>query len=168
MERQYAQQLQEWSNKWKPVVDSSKFRGRGSRGGERLALTSLWTRLSHPALCLCLCLAPPPSGPLYGSLMRAWQCFLSSADRLASLHASICRSLVSEDGDRVRTWQKDTFHKKLFGGFKESQDIETGFIRAQKPWAKRLKKVGLCAIKKSRTLGGRGIMLMITCSVRKH
>ncbi|KAG8006489.1 Protein kinase C and casein kinase substrate in neurons protein 3 [Nibea albiflora] len=102
VERQYAQQLSEWSNKWKPVVDSS---------------------------------------PLYGSLLKAWQCFLSSADRLASLHASICRSLVSEDGDRVRTWQKDTFHKKLFGGFKESHDIETGFIRAQKPWAKRLKKV---------------------------
>lgn len=83
----------------------------------------------------------PSSGPLYGSLLKAWQCFLSSANRLASLHASICRSLVSEDGDRVRTWQKDTFHKKLFGGFKESQDAEMGFIRAQKPWAKRLKKV---------------------------
>ncbi|TNM97073.1 hypothetical protein fugu_015229 [Takifugu bimaculatus] len=90
VERQYAQQLSEWSTKWKPV---------------------------------------------------AWQCFMSSADRLASLHASICRSLVSEDGDRVRTWQKDTFHKKLFGGFKESQDVETGFIRAQKPWTKRLKKL---------------------------
>ncbi|KAK2833057.1 hypothetical protein Q5P01_016946 [Channa striata] len=102
VERQYAQQLSEWSNKWKPVVDSS---------------------------------------PLYGSLLKAWQCFLSSADRLASLHASICRSLVSEDGDKVRTWQKDTFHKKLFGGFKESHDIETGFGRAQKPWAKRLKKL---------------------------
>lgn len=73
--------------------------------------------------------------------MKAWQCFMSSADRLASLHASICRLLVSEDGDRVRTWQKDTFHKKLFGGFKEAQDIETGFVRAQKPWAKKLKKV---------------------------
>lgn len=98
--------------------------------------------------------------------MRAWQCFLSSADRLASLHASICRSLVSEDGDRVRTWQKDTFHKKLFGGFKESQDIETGFIRAQKPWAKRLKKVGLFQIKKPGS--GGGIMLMIASSSLKH
>lgn len=102
VERQYAQQLSEWSQKWKPVVDSS---------------------------------------PLYGSLMKAWQCFMTSAERLASLHASICRSLVAEDGDHVRTWQKDSFHKKLFGGFKESQDIETGFARAQKPWAKRLKKL---------------------------
>ncbi|XP_029603998.1 protein kinase C and casein kinase substrate in neurons protein 3 isoform X1 [Salmo trutta] len=102
VERQYAQQLSEWSNKWKPLVDSS---------------------------------------PLYGSLMQAWQCFLSSADRLAALHSSVCRSLVSEDGDRVRTWQKESFHKKLFGGFKESQDFGTGFARAQKPWAKRLKKL---------------------------
>ncbi len=61
--------------------------------------------------------------------------------RLSLLHSSICRALVSEDGDRIRTWQKDTFHKKIFGGFKESQDFETGFSRAQKPWAKRLKKV---------------------------
>ncbi|KAK7938615.1 hypothetical protein WMY93_001941 [Mugilogobius chulae] len=102
VERQYAQSLSEWSQKWRPVVDSS---------------------------------------PLYGSLMKAWQCFMTSADRLASLHASMCRALVSEDGDRVRTWQKDNFHKKVFGGFKETQDIETGFTRAQKPWAKKLKKV---------------------------
>ncbi|KAF5892574.1 protein kinase C and casein kinase substrate in neurons protein 3-like, partial [Clarias magur] len=102
VEKLYAQQLNEWSNKWKPLVDTS---------------------------------------PLYGSLLRAWQCFLSSADRLSTLHSSICRSLVSEDGDRIRAWQKDTFHKKMFGGFRESQDFETGFARAQKPWAKRLKKL---------------------------
>lgn len=102
VERQYAQQLAEWSNKWKPLVNAS---------------------------------------PLYGSLMKAWQCFLSSADRIATLHSSICRSLVAEDGDRIRTWQKDTFQKRLFGGFKESQDIDTGFARAQKPWAKKLKKL---------------------------
>ncbi|KAF7697729.1 hypothetical protein HF521_004239 [Silurus meridionalis] len=102
VERLYAQQLNEWSNKWKPLVDTS---------------------------------------PLYGSLLRAWQCFLSSADRLSALHSSICRSLVSEDGDRIRMWQKETFHKKMFGGFRESQDFETGFVRAQKPWAKRLKKL---------------------------
>ncbi|KAJ7989523.1 hypothetical protein DPEC_G00305430 [Dallia pectoralis] len=102
VERLYAQQLSEWSNKWKPLVDAS---------------------------------------PLYGSLLQAWKCFLSSADRLAALHSSVCRSLVSEDGDRVRTWQNETFQKRLFGGFKESQDIDTGFSRAQKPWAKRLKKL---------------------------
>ncbi|XP_062875129.1 protein kinase C and casein kinase II substrate protein 3 isoform X2 [Trichomycterus rosablanca] len=102
VERLYAQQLNEWSSKWKPLVDAS---------------------------------------PLYGSLMRAWQCFVSSADRLSGLHTDMCRSLVCEDGDRIRTWQKETFHKKVFGGFRESQDFETGFARAQKPWSKKLKKL---------------------------
>ncbi|XP_061701012.1 protein kinase C and casein kinase substrate in neurons protein 3 isoform X2 [Syngnathoides biaculeatus] len=102
VERQYAVQLSEWSNKWKPNVDSS---------------------------------------PLYGSLLKAWQCFLSSADRLATLHASICRSLVTEDVEKLRTWQKDSFTKKIFGGFKEAQDAENGYARAQKPWTKRLKKL---------------------------
>lgn len=102
IERQYAQQLTEWTAKWRPLVDSS---------------------------------------PLYGSLLKAWQCFLSSADRLSLLHSSICRSLVSEDGDRVRSWQKEMFHRKIFGGFRESHDLDTGFARAQKPWAKKLKKL---------------------------
>lgn len=146
VERQYAQQLSEWSNKWKPVVDSSKISNRNTydeRGNDLISKSCpnyYWNTTVILMVCHLLLLLPP-SGPLYGSLMKAWQCFLSSADRLAALHATICRSLVSEDGDRVRTWQKDTFHKKLFGGFKESHDIETGFARAQKPWAKRLKKV---------------------------
>ncbi|KAK3520853.1 hypothetical protein QTP70_034430 [Hemibagrus guttatus] len=29
----------------------------------------------------------------------------------------------------------------MFGGFRESQDFEMGFARAQKPWAKRIKKL---------------------------
>ncbi|KAI1884705.1 hypothetical protein AGOR_G00229170 [Albula goreensis] len=102
VERQYAQQLSEWSSKWRPLVDA---------------------------------------GPLYGSLLQAWQCFLSSADRLSALHSSICCSLVSEDRDRVKTWQKETFPKKMFCGFQESQEFENGFTQAQKPWTKRLKKL---------------------------
>ncbi|XP_029565026.1 protein kinase C and casein kinase substrate in neurons protein 3 isoform X1 [Salmo trutta] len=79
--------------------------------------------------------------PLYGSLMRAWQCFFSSAERLSILHSSISQSLVTEEGDRVKSWQKDTFPKKIFCGFRETHENETGFARAQKPWAKRLGKL---------------------------
>jgi hypothetical protein len=73
--------------------------------------------------------------------MRAWQCFFSSAERLSILHSSISQSLVTEEGDRVKSWQKDTFPKKIFCGFRETHENETGFARAQKPWAKRLGKV---------------------------
>lgn len=87
------------------------------------------------------------SRPLYGSLMRTWQCFFSSAERLSALHTSISQSLVGEDGERIRSWQKETFPRKLFCGFRESRDLETAFSRAQKPWVKRLKKLEkACAI----------------------
>ncbi|KAM4624201.1 protein kinase C and casein kinase substrate in neurons protein 1-like isoform 1-T2 [Polymixia lowei] len=102
VEKQYSQQLNQWSSKWKSIVDSR---------------------------------------PLYGSLMRAWQCFFTSTERLAALHSSISQSLVSEDGDRMKTWRKETFPKKMFCGFRESHDNETSFSRAQKPWAKKLKKL---------------------------
>ncbi|KAM3859429.1 protein kinase C and casein kinase substrate in neurons protein 1-like [Diretmus argenteus] len=102
VEKQYAQQLNQWSSKWKAIVDSR---------------------------------------PLYGSLMRAWQCFFTSTERLSILHSSISQSLVSEEGDRVKTWQKETFPKKMFCGFRESHNNETSFSRAQKPWTKKMKKL---------------------------
>ncbi|XP_062381967.1 protein kinase C and casein kinase substrate in neurons protein 3 [Sardina pilchardus] len=102
VEKQYAQQLSQWSSKWKNITETR---------------------------------------PLYGSLMRAWQCFFSSAERLSALHSNISQSLVAEEGDRVRTWQKDTFPRKMFYGFREAHDLETEFSRAQKPWAKKLKKL---------------------------
>ncbi|KAF7653757.1 hypothetical protein LDENG_00078820 [Lucifuga dentata] len=102
VEKQYAQQLSQWSSKWKSIVDSR---------------------------------------PLYGSLMRAWQCFFTSTERLSALHSSISQSLMAEEGDRVKTWQKETFPKKLFCGFRESHDNGTNFSRAQKPWTKKLEKL---------------------------
>ncbi|XP_029954191.1 protein kinase C and casein kinase substrate in neurons 2 protein-like [Salarias fasciatus] len=81
------------------------------------------------------------SRPLYGSLMRAWQCFFTSTERLSELHLSVSQSLVGEEGSRVKTWQKETFPKRLLCGFKESHDNSTSFSRAQKPWSKKLKKL---------------------------
>ncbi|XP_008312463.1 protein kinase C and casein kinase substrate in neurons protein 1-like isoform X3 [Cynoglossus semilaevis] len=102
VEKQYAQQLSQWSSKWKSIVDSR---------------------------------------PLYGSLMRAWQCFFTSTERLSELHSSISQSLVTDEGQRVKTWQKKTFPRKIFCGFKESYDNNTSFSRAQKPWSKKLTKL---------------------------
>lgn len=102
VERQYAQQLKDWSTKWKNITDNR---------------------------------------PLYGSLMRAFQSFFSSAERLSVLHSSISRSLVEEDGERIHAWQKEAFKRKMFAGFRESRDFETAFARAQKPWVKKLGKL---------------------------
>uniref|UniRef100_A0A3Q3E7R8 Zgc:91999 n=1 Tax=Hippocampus comes TaxID=109280 RepID=A0A3Q3E7R8_HIPCM len=102
VERQYAQQLSQWSSKWKAIVDSR---------------------------------------PLYGSLMTAWQSFFTSTERLSALHLSISQSLVAEEGVRVKTWQRETFPKKLFCGFRESYDNNASFSRVQKPWNKKLTKL---------------------------
>ncbi|XP_005990976.1 protein kinase C and casein kinase substrate in neurons protein 1 [Latimeria chalumnae] len=102
IEKQYALQMEEWSKKWKPLVDES---------------------------------------PMYGSLHRAWQAFMRTTDRLSDLHQEIQKVLVAEDGEKVRSWQREMYHKKLFGGFKETYDIDNGFFKAQKPWAKKLKKL---------------------------
>ncbi|KAL8176850.1 UNVERIFIED_CONTAM: hypothetical protein K2H54_039389 [Gekko kuhli] len=102
IERSYALQMEEWTRKWRPLVDAS---------------------------------------PLYGSLLRAWQAFLGASERLSRLHMEMQRALVSEDAARIRSWQHDSYHRKLFGGFKEACELESGFQRAQKPWTKKLKKV---------------------------
>ncbi|XP_028823393.1 protein kinase C and casein kinase substrate in neurons protein 2-like [Denticeps clupeoides] len=78
---------------------------------------------------------------LYGSLMQAWQCFFLSAERLSVLHSSISQSLLSEDGERLQIWQKNTFQRKMFCGFRESHDFKTSFEQAQKPWSKKIKKL---------------------------
>lgn len=78
---------------------------------------------------------------MYGSLLRSWQAFMTATDRLSELHVEIQKSLVADDGEKIRKWQKDMYHKKIFGGFKEAYEIESGFYKAQKPWAKKLKKL---------------------------
>ncbi|XP_072128004.1 protein kinase C and casein kinase substrate in neurons protein 3 isoform X1 [Mobula birostris] len=82
------------------------------------------------------------ASPMYGTLLKAWHAFLTSADRLSELHVGIHKSLLTEDTSRIRKWQKETYHKKFFGGFKETHEVEHGFRKAQKPWTKKLKKAG--------------------------
>ncbi|CAM5072587.1 unnamed protein product, partial [Natator depressus] len=82
------------------------------------------------------------ASPLYGSVRRAWQAFLDSTERLSRLHRETQRALVAEELARVRGWQRDSYHRKLLGRFREARELESGFRRAQKPWARRLHKVG--------------------------
>lgn len=78
---------------------------------------------------------------MYGSFLKAWQSFFSSTERLSVLHTSISHSLISEDGQHIRSWQKVAFRRKMFCGFRESHNLKREFAHAQKPWIKKLKKV---------------------------
>ncbi|KAF1484498.1 Protein kinase C and casein kinase substrate in neurons protein 1, partial [Pygoscelis antarcticus] len=80
-------------------------------------------------------------GPQYGSLEKAWGAIMTEADRVSELHQDMKNSLLNDDFEKVKNWQKDAYHKQIMGGFKEAKEAEDGFRKAQKPWAKKLKEL---------------------------
>ncbi|KAM8867034.1 protein kinase C and casein kinase substrate in neurons protein 1-like isoform 1-T2 [Synchiropus picturatus] len=102
IEKSYAQQLIEWSKRWRQLVDK---------------------------------------GPQYGTVERAWLSVMTEAEKVSELHQEVKNQLMSDDFEKVKNWQKDSYHKQMMGGFKETKEAEEGFKKAQKPWAKKLKEM---------------------------
>ncbi|KAF7207658.1 protein kinase C and casein kinase substrate in neurons protein 1 isoform X1 [Nothobranchius furzeri] len=102
IEKAYAQQLTEWSKRWKQLVDK---------------------------------------GPQYGTVELAWMAVMGEAEKVSELHQEVKNHLVNEDFEKVKNWQKDSYHKQMMGGFKETKEADEGFRKGQKPWAKKLKEV---------------------------
>ena len=88
---------------------------------------------------------------------RAWGAIMTEADKVSELHQEVKNSLLNEDLEKVKNWQKDAYHKQIMGGFKETKEAEDGFRKAQKPWAKKMKEVpgGRVAATEGARPGGR-------------
>lgn len=71
---------------------------------------------------------------------------MTEAEKVSELHQEVRNSLVNKDFEKVKNWQKDSYHKQMMGGFKETKEAEEGFKKAQKPWAKKLKEVRKCLL----------------------
>ncbi|KAJ3602344.1 hypothetical protein NHX12_030102 [Muraenolepis orangiensis] len=80
-------------------------------------------------------------GPQYGTVERAWTALMVEAEKVSELHQDVRNGLINEDFEKVKNWQKDSYHKQMMGGFKETKESEEGFKKAQKPWAKKLKEL---------------------------
>ncbi|XP_036390246.1 protein kinase C and casein kinase substrate in neurons protein 1-like [Megalops cyprinoides] len=80
-------------------------------------------------------------GPQYGTVERAWLALMTEADKVSELHQEVKNGLLNEDLEKVKNWQKDSYHKQMMGGFKETKEADEGFKKAQKPWAKKLKEM---------------------------
>ncbi|XP_028303494.1 protein kinase C and casein kinase substrate in neurons protein 1 [Gouania willdenowi] len=102
IEKAYAQQLTEWSKRWRQLVDK---------------------------------------GPQYGTIERAWMAMMTEAEKVSELHQGVKNNLMMQDFEKVKNWQKDSYHKQMMGGFKETKEADEGFKKAQKPWAKKLKEL---------------------------
>uniref|UniRef100_A0A3Q3WXB5 Uncharacterized protein n=1 Tax=Mola mola TaxID=94237 RepID=A0A3Q3WXB5_MOLML len=102
IEKSYAQQLTEWSKRWRQLIER---------------------------------------GPQYGTVEEAWLAVMTEAEKVSELHQDVKNNLFNEDFEKVKNWQKDSYHKQMMGGFKETKEAEESFKKAQKPWAKKLKEL---------------------------
>lgn len=131
IEKSYSQQLTDWSKRWRQLIDK----------GERVSF--FFRECNHGATREppTLILSNPDSGPQYGTVERAWVGLMAEAEKISELHQEVKNRLVIDDFEKVKNWQKDSYHKQMMGGFKETKEAEEFFKKAQKPWAKKLKEV---------------------------
>ena len=75
-------------------------------------------------------------GPEYASLKSAWLNVTNEADQLAEIHSELQIRLCNQVHGNLQKWKSTNYHKSLLS-WKETKSAEEGFMKAQKPWAKR-------------------------------
>lgn len=83
------------------------------------------------------------SGMEYGTGAFLWKSLCAEAEAVSNAHETVCSILLNEIRACIKHWQKEHFQKSSMPPqtLKQSKQLEQDFEQAQKPWAKRLKKV---------------------------
>jgi len=76
----------------------------------------------------------------YNTALNGWKATLKEADQVGNYHLSI-KDQLHVEMENIKNWKKQNYHKQMLGGLKEAKELDKDFEKAQKPWAKLLKKV---------------------------
>ncbi|KAG8005577.1 Protein kinase C and casein kinase substrate in neurons protein 2 [Nibea albiflora] len=116
IEKAYAQQLTEWGKRWRQLIEKA-WLSRTLTKYLFLQARSMVRWSGRGLLCA------------------------RRQEKVSELHMEVKSSLMGEDYEKLKNWQRDAYHKQMIGGFKETKEADDGFRKAQKPWAKKLKEM---------------------------
>ncbi|ROL52184.1 Protein kinase C and casein kinase substrate in neurons protein 1 [Anabarilius grahami] len=140
IEKSYSTQLTEWSKRWRQLIEKVTLLGSVP---ERTLFEQKAVPMPYGVCCSDDAEAEiiRQLSEMYGSVERAWLAMMTEADKVSELHQEVKNGLMNEDIEKVKNWQKDSYHRQIIGGFKETKEADEGFKKAQKPWAKKLKEM---------------------------
>ncbi|XP_065057789.1 protein kinase C and casein kinase substrate in neurons protein 2-like [Rhopilema esculentum] len=75
----------------------------------------------------------------YGSVLQSVVNGLQESEEMADIHLAI-QGKVFEVSQQIQVWKAESYHKGIIG-LKETKKVDEGFIKAQKPWAKKYEDV---------------------------
>jgi len=73
---------------------------------------------------------------LYGTHQGACEQILETTQPVIRIHEHMSRALVNQCVTETNEWKKNTYKPKVFGGYKEYEDLDKEYAKAQKKWNK--------------------------------
>jgi len=78
---------------------------------------------------------------LYGTHQTGLIQITLQSEKLAQHHQKMHDKIHSDCANRLREWKKGAYHAKLMGGYKELDQLNADFKKAQKNWLKMEERV---------------------------
>lgn len=73
---------------------------------------------------------------MYGTHEGACEQVLDATQPVIRIHEHMAKALVNQCVTETNDWKKNAYKTKVFGGYKEQEDLEKDFAKAQRKWLK--------------------------------